>query len=236
MEQDRLKKAAALRAAQWIEDGMVIGLGTGSTVRFLLEHIGERRAAGEWKNIRCIPTSADTERKAQSLGIPLTSLEAEPIVDLTIDGADEVDPELRLIKGMGGALLREKIVATASRRLVIMVDESKCVERLGTRSPLPVEIDPFALGAIRPFIESLGAEVRLRVDGEGQGVRTDGGHLVLDCVFAGGIDDAHELDRRLLLRSGVLETGLFLDLADAVVVAGAGGIEVRMRPGVEEAR
>ena len=175
---ESLKREAAVRAAEWIRDGMVVGLGTGSTVRHLLDHIAERRAAGAWQNIVGVPTSEQTTARARELGIPLRTLGEAPDVDLTIDGADEVDPELRLIKGLGGALLREKIVASASRELVIIVDESKVVERLGTRAPLPVEVDPFGAALQPAFLRSLGAEPALRRGPDGEPLVTDGGNLI----------------------------------------------------------
>jgi ribose 5-phosphate isomerase A len=219
-----LKRRAAERAAEWIRDGMTVGLGTGSTVRHLLDHIAERRAAGEWGSIVGVPTSERTAARARELGIPLRTLDEAPEVDLTIDGADEVDPELRLIKGLGGALLREKVVATASRRLVIIVDESKTVAKLGTRSPLPVEVDPFGAAIQPPFLRSLGAEPILRPGADGAPLVTDGGNLIFDCRFPDGIDDPEGLEARLDGRVGVMENGLFLGLASAVVVAGADGV------------
>lgn len=223
---EALKRAAAERAAGWIEDGMVLGLGTGSTVRHLLDVIAERRVAGEWGSIVGVPTSEDTARRAGRLGIPLTTLAERGRLDLTIDGADEVDPELRLIKGLGGALLREKVVASVSDRLVIVADDSKVVERLGTRAPLPVEVDPFAAPVLIPFLRSLGAAPRLRVGDDGAARVTDGGHHILDCHFAGGIADPEALEAALLGRPGVLETGLFLGMASAAVIAAEGGVRV----------
>ncbi|HEV2147844.1 MAG TPA: ribose-5-phosphate isomerase RpiA [Longimicrobiaceae bacterium] len=228
---EALKREAAVRAAGWIRDGMTVGLGTGSTVRHLLDHVAERRAAGEWQGIVGVPTSEQTAARARELGIPLATLDEAPGVDLTIDGADEVDPELRLIKGLGGALLREKVVATASRRLVVIVDESKIVRKLGTRAPLPVEVDPFG-AAIQPdFLRSLGAEPALRRTPDGAPVVTDGGNLIFDCRFPGGIDDPEGLEARLDGRVGVMENGLFLGLASAVVVAGEDGVRVLEREG-----
>ncbi|HYW05998.1 MAG TPA: ribose-5-phosphate isomerase RpiA [Longimicrobium sp.] len=226
---EALKRAAAERAAEWIEDGMVVGLGTGSTVRHLLDVIAERRGGGEWSGIRGIPTSEETAARAERLGIPLLSLADHPSVDLTIDGADEVDPELNLIKGLGGALLREKVVASVSARLVIVADESKTVKRLGTLAPLPVEVDPFATPVLIPFLRGLGCEPAPRLRADGSTLVTDGGHHVLDCRFPSGIADAAALDAALLGRPGVMETGLFLGMASAVVIAGAGGVEVRER-------
>lgn len=226
-EPDALKRAAAERAAAWIEEGMTLGLGTGSTVRYLLEHITARRAAGEWQRVVGIPTSEDTARRARTLGIPLCTLDDRPQVDLTLDGADEVDPRLGLIKGLGGALLREKLVAVASARLVIMVDESKEVERLGTRAPLPVEVDPFGVAIQPAFLRSLGGEPTLRRGADGSPYVTDGGNHIFDCRFPEGIADAESLASALDGRPGILEHGLFLGMASAVLVAGRAGVTVR---------
>lgn len=216
---EELKRRAAVRAAEWIEDGMIVGLGTGSTVRFLLDEIAHRRAEGHWKHVQCIPTSRHTAQRADALGIPLSNLLAHPSVDVTIDGADEVDPELDLIKGMGGALLREKIVAAASRVRVIIVDASKSVRRLGTRSALPVEVDPFG-AAIQPsFLESLGAEPTLRMSWGAEPFVTDGGNHIYDCRFPDGIDDPSTLEAALNNRPGIIENGLFVGIADHVVIA-----------------
>lgn len=229
-DSEALKRAAAERAAEWIRDGMTVGLGTGSTVRHLLDVIAERRAAGEWRDIVGVPTSEDTAERSRRLGIPLATLAERPRVDLTIDGADEVDPALDLIKGLGAALLREKIVAAASRQLVIVADESKVVERLGTKAPLPVEVDPFG-EAIQPeFLRGLGAEPVLRVR-DGRPVVTDGGNRIFDCRFPDGIADPAGLEARLALRPGVIDCGLFLGMVTAVVIAGAGGVQVRTREG-----
>lgn len=224
-----LKRQAAERAAEWIADGITLGLGTGSTVRHLLDVIAERRAAGEWLRVVSVPTSVDTERRATALGIPLATLAQRPRIDLTIDGADEVDPELGLIKGLGGALLREKIVAAASAQLVIVADESKLVERLGTRAPLPVEVDPFGEPVQPAFLRALGCEPTQRARGDGSPYVTDGGNHVLDCRFDDGIDDPEDLERRLALRPGIVESGLFLGMATAAVIAGAGGVRVLRR-------
>jgi ribose 5-phosphate isomerase A len=190
--------------------------------------IAETRAAGDWQGIVGIPTSRDTEDRARRLGIPLADLQQRPAVDLTIDGADEVDDQLDLIKGLGGALLREKIVASVSARLMIIVDQSKRVARLGTRVSLPVEVDPFAAAALSGFFRAQGAEPALRRAADGRPFVTDGGHHVVDLHFARGIDAAEALDVRLRSRPGVLETGLFLGMADTVFVAGSDGIhEIR---------
>lgn len=229
VSKESLKEAAARRAAEWIRDGMAVGLGTGSTVRYLLEEIADRRGRGEWKRVVGVPTSEDTTRRATALGIPLSTLDDHPDLDLTIDGADEVDPELRLIKGLGGALLREKIVAAASATVVIVVDSAKLVERIGTRAPLPVEVDPFGRSVHEPFIRALGAEPVLRLDGEAGPLVTDGGNMIYDARFPDGIPDPEALAARLDARAGIVEHGLFLGLATAVVVADASGTRVMER-------
>ena len=228
---EALKRKAAERAAEWIRDGMTVGLGTGSTVKHLLDVIAERRAGGEWTTIVGVPTSVDTERRATALGIPLATLAERPRIDLTIDGADEVDPALGLIKGLGGALLREKIVAAASAALVIVADESKVVERLGTRAPLPVEVDPFGEPIQPAFLRALGCEPALRRAADGSAYVTDGGNHILDCRFPDGIADAAALERALALRPGIVESGLFLGMATAAVIASAGGVRVLERGG-----
>ncbi|HEX6069508.1 MAG TPA: ribose-5-phosphate isomerase RpiA [Longimicrobiaceae bacterium] len=220
---EELKRQAALQAAERIRDGMVVGLGTGSTVRHLLEAIAERRSAGELTTLHCIPTSRDTAARATRLGLPLASLATHPVVDLTIDGADEVDPELNLIKGMGGALLREKIVAAASRTRLIIVDGSKVVRLLGTRSALPVEVDPFGAAIQPPFLRALGAEPALRTNAAGEPYLTDGGNHIYDCRFPDGIDDPAALECALNNRPGVIENGLFVGLADEVIIADGNG-------------
>lgn len=226
---DAQKREAGVHAATFLRDGMRVGLGTGSTVRHLLEEIAARRRRGELGDLIGVPTSEDTARRAAALGIPLATLAELPHLDLTIDGADEVDPNLDLIKGLGAALLREKIVAAASDRLVVIVDESKLVERLGTRAPLPVEVDPFGEPVQYAYLRSLGCEPVLRLGSDGEPLVTDGGHHILDCRFPGGIEDARALELAIRSRPGVLETGLFIGMADHVVVAAAGGVRVLSR-------
>jgi ribose 5-phosphate isomerase A len=219
-----LKARAAERAAALIEDGMKLGLGTGSTARLVLEAIAERRQRGELQHIVGVPTSTDTRDHAKWLGIPITTLDDEPRLDLTLDGADEVDPALDLIKGLGGALLWEKIVASATDRLVIVVDESKRVDRLGQKAPLPVEVVPFGWRTVLQPARALGAVPELRGTDDGAPFTTDSGHYILDCRFPDGIDDARDVEQRLLRTPAVVETGLFLGMADTVIVAGADGI------------
>jgi len=212
------KRRAAIEAVDRVESGMVVGLGTGSTAKLAVEEIGRRLEAGRLTDLVGIPTSTATHQQALLCGIPVGALEDHPVVDLTIDGADEVDPDGQLIKGMGGALLREKIVATASERLVIVVDPSKLVQRLGTRSPLPVEVVTFGAGAHADAIRALGADPHVRRAGDGEPFRSDEGHLIVDCRFPDGIADPHAVHAALRARPGVVETGLFLDLRPEVIV------------------
>ncbi|HEX9728800.1 MAG TPA: ribose-5-phosphate isomerase RpiA [Gemmatimonadales bacterium] len=214
------KRDAAIRAVDFVESDMIVGLGTGSTAVLVVEEIARRLDAGGLHDVVGVPTSRTTEQQALLLGIPLASIESVPRIDLTIDGADEVDPDGQLIKGLGGALLREKIVATASTRMVIVVDESKLVRRLGTRSPLPVEVVTFAAKAHAPAVRALGGVPSLRMDGDTPFL-SDEGHYILDCRFADGITDPHGLQRALRDRPGVVETGLFLDLHPEVIVGRA---------------
>jgi ribose 5-phosphate isomerase A len=216
------KQQAAYRAVEFVEPGMVVGLGEGSTAIWAVRRIGELYKLGELKGIVGIPASLNIEQEAQKLGIPLVTLEDRPAIDLTIDGADEVDPQLNLIKGGGGALLREKIVAQASKREIIVVDESKLVDRLGTNWAIPVEVIPFGWKSQVSFLESLGAEVTRR-ERNGAVFQTDQGNVILDCKF-GPIADAHKLAAEIKSRTGIVEHGLFLNLATDVIVANADGI------------
>jgi ribose 5-phosphate isomerase A len=226
---EELKRLAAEQAAALVQPGMVIGLGVGSTAIHALRRIGELLARGELHDIVAVPCAVRVEEEARRLGIPLTTLEDRPQIDLTIDGADEVDPWLNLIKGGGGALLREKIVAQSSLREVIVVDEGKLSPQLGTRWALPAEVVPFGWGAQARWIAALGAEVRLRRRDDGEPVTTDQGNYVLDCTF-GPIDDPQALADRLAARAGVVEHGLFLGLATDLIVAGPDGIRHLRRP------
>lgn len=221
---ETLKRLAAEAALEEVESGMVLGLGTGSTVAHFLRLLGEALEAGGLERVVGVPTSVRTGREARTANIPLVSLDEQPELDLTVDGADEVSPALDLIKGMGGALLREKMVAQASRRLCIIADEGKAVRRLGTRSPMPVEVVGWGWGGHVRFLESLGAEVALRTFDDGQPFRTDNGNLVLDARFPDGIEDPAVLETRLQARAGVVETGLFLGMADRAFLAGPDGL------------
>lgn len=219
-----LKKAVGLEAAGLVEDGMVLGLGTGSTVAHFLLALSERLARGELNSILGVPTSIRTEQESRKLGIPLTSLSEHPILDLTVDGADEVDPNLNLIKGLGGALLREKMVAQASSRLAIMVDESKVVAALCEKAPVPIEVVKFGWETHEHFLQSLGGDSVLRRLPDGEPVTSDNGNHIIDCYFPGGIDDPEVLEGALAARTGVVESGLFIGMATQVIVAASEGV------------
>lgn len=217
-KQEQLKQQAASYAVGFIESGMVVGLGTGSTAAYAVKQIAKCLQAGDLKKIVAIPTSIRTEKLARELKIPLCGFDAQPEIDLTIDGADEVDEDLNLIKGGGGALLREKVVAQASRRNIIVVDESKLSSRLGARWALPVEVIPFAAKAEENFLKSMGARVTLRLDAQGQPYQTDQHNYILDANF-GEIANPNPLAAKLNERAGIVEHGLFLGLASDVIVA-----------------
>ncbi|HWP37678.1 MAG TPA: ribose 5-phosphate isomerase A [Gemmatimonadales bacterium] len=214
------KRAAALRAVQQVQSGMVVGLGTGSTARFAVEEIGRRLASGQLRDVVGIPTSRATRDLAAASGVPVSTLDHHSAVDLTIDGADEVDPDGNLIKGHGGALLWEKIVAGASHKLVIVVDPSKLVPRLGATRALPVEVVRFGWPLHEAVMRDLGGDPHLRVDERGDPYRTDEGHYIIDCSFSGGIADAARVHHVLKSRAGVIETGLFLGFKPEVIVGG----------------
>ena len=217
-KQDELKQKAAHRAVEFIESGMVMGLGTGSTTAFAVIRIGELLKSGDLKNIVGISTSIRTETLAGELGIPLCGLDDQPLIEVTIDGADEVDPDLNLIKGGGGALLREKVVAQASRRNIIIVDEGKLSACLGTHWALPIEVIPFAVKTEENFLKSQGAAVTLRLDDKEQPFQTDQNNYILDADF-GKMADPNDLAARLNERAGIVEHGLFLGLASDLIVA-----------------
>jgi len=221
-----LKQAAAMRAVTEVQDGMVVGLGTGSTATFAVEALAKRVSQG--LRIVTVPTSERTRALAQKLGVPLAPEGDWPAIDLVIDGADQVERgSLDLIKGLGGALLREKIVASSGKRMIVVVDESKIVDRLGGRTPLPVEIVAFGWQGTLERLATLGVQPKLRVTDDRPFV-SDGGNHIADCHLA-EIADARDLEAKLSRIVGVIETGLFVGLASMVVVGGSTGIEVMKR-------
>ena len=228
MDSEAQKREAAARAVQFVQPGMRLGLGTGSTVKHFLDLLAGRMREG--CHVIGVPTSEATRAQAEGLGIPLTTLDETPELDLAIDGADEIGPDLTLIKGGGGALLREKIVAAASARMIVIADESKSVATLG-RFPLPIEVVPFGLAATRMKIEAAAAAAGapgpalLRRDKEGNTFRTDGGNWILDAALQ-HIADPRALAERLCAIPGVVEHGLFIGLAQAAILAGPGGLRV----------
>jgi ribose 5-phosphate isomerase A len=246
IDRDRFKRMAAEQAVEYVRSGMVVGLGAGTTAAYATQRIGALLRQGHLRDVRGIPCSSDVGALARAHDVPLTTLEEQVVLDLTIDGADEVDPQLNLIKGGGGALLHEKIVAQASRREVIVVDEAKLSPLLGTTWALPVEVVAFGWGTQVRYLEAMGASVVLRRRGGSAGApapaspdwksplpddvyRTDQGNLILDCRF-GPISDPAALDTQLSGRAGIVEHGLFVGLTSEVIVAGAAGIRYLTRP------
>ena len=222
-EKERLKQSAAESAVDFIRSGMVIGLGTGSTAFFAIKKIAQQLHDNFLKDVVAVPSSLATEREALRFGIPLTTLDEHPAINLTIDGADEVDPQLNLIKGKGGALLREKILIQASRRTIIIIDESKLSSRLGDTSPVPVEVLPFAWKPAALYLTSLGGTVIHRMLPDGQPFMTDQGNYILDCNF-GPIEEPAHLSLKMKEHAGIVEHGLFIGLVSDVIVAGQSGI------------
>lgn len=217
------KQLAADHAATYVQSGMVIGLGTGATATLFVRRLAERIANGELTNLVGIPTSSQIETEARRLKFPLTTLEEQPVIDLTVDGADEVDPHLNLIKGGGGALLREKIVAQASKREVIIVDEAKLSPVLGAKWHVPIEVIPFGWRTQAAYLTALGAKVVLRPGQDGAPFITDQGNYILDSHF-GLIADPAALAHTLNQRVGIVEHGLFINLAQEVIVGTSTGV------------
>jgi len=225
------KQAAAERGASLVQSGMGLGLGSGTTSALMVQAIGRKLREGTLRDIVGVPSSSAIAAVARESGIPLATLDERPALDLNLDGADEVDPNLDLIKGLGGALLWEKIVATAAREVVILVDDSKLVSRLGTKAPLPVEVVPFGWKCHLAFIVSLGGTPTLRVEPDGKPFVTDEGNYILHCRFEGGIADPADLEAKLHGRAGIVGTGLFLRVAHRVIVGKPDGVEVLTRKG-----
>jgi ribose 5-phosphate isomerase A len=223
MDIEAQKRQAAAVAVEWVRPGMRLGLGTGSTARHFVELLAERVRSG--LKVVGVPTSEATREQAEALGVPLTTLDETPELDMTVDGADEIGPDLTLIKGGGGALLREKIVAAASGRMVVIADESKWVPVLG-RFPLPIEVMPFGFEATKRAVEAVcAAPAALRKGKNGHAFVTDGGHWILDASL-GRIPDPKAVASALSVIPGVVEHGLFVGLARAVILAGSSGIRV----------
>jgi ribose 5-phosphate isomerase A len=223
MSVEDLKKAAAEKAVEQVQSGMVLGLGTGSSSRYAIMKIGQLWQNGVLTDIVGIPTSEDSKTLASEYDIPLTTLDDYPDIDLAIDGADEIDPHLNLIKGLGGALLREKMIETRAKRFIVVADGSKPVEKLGTQAPVPVEVVRFCWKTTARWLETLGCTPALR-GGEAQPYVTDNGNYILDCRFPNGIDHPPELAATLKGRPGVVEHGLFLGIATEAIVAAADGL------------
>jgi ribose 5-phosphate isomerase A len=223
---DDLKRQAAERAVEQVRSGMVVGLGHGSTAIHAVRRIAALIQEGKLKNILGIPCSQHIELEATQLGIPLTTLAEHPVIDLTIDGADEVDPQLEIIKGGGGALLREKIVAQATKREIIVVDESKLSSALCTRFALPVEVIPFGWTTQAAYLESLGGRPKMRLHADSIPFKTDQGNYILDCKFdpLASPQALHDLAEKIKRRTGIVEHGFFIGVAAEAIVAGANGI------------
>jgi ribose 5-phosphate isomerase A len=224
------RQQSALRALDEVRDGMTLGLGSGRTATHFIDHLGRRLQSGGLKDVRAVPTSEASAARARYWGIPLVSLAAVQELDLAVDGADEVDPALNLIKGLGRALLREKIVEIHARRLLIVVDESKLSPRLGLKCPVPVEIVPFESDVQLRWLNRLASRAEYYCEPDGSVIHTDNGNPLALCWFDGGIDDPAEIARRMAERPGIVEHGLFLGMADQVIVAGADGFRVLERP------
>lgn len=230
MDATRLKQHAAEKAVEFVESGMIVGLGHGTTAIWATRKIAELIKSKQLTDILAIPCSAQTEAEAKQLSIPLSTLEAHPSIDLTIDGADEVAPNFNVIKGGGGALLREKIVAQATNREIIVVDDSKLSPAIGTKWAVPVEVIPFGYGSQQVYLEGLGAKINIRKKQDGTTFYTDQGNIILDCNF-GAISDPDGLAEKLKRRTGIVEHGLFIRLVSDVIVASASGTRQLQKQG-----
>ncbi|XP_031478070.1 probable ribose-5-phosphate isomerase 2 [Nymphaea colorata] len=233
LTQDDLKRIAAYRAVEYVESGMVLGLGTGSTAAYAIERIGELLKQGKLKDIVGIPTSKKTEKQASAWDIPLSDLATHPVLDLAIDGADEVDPKLNLIKGRGGSLLREKMIEGACKKFIVIVDETKMVENLGESGmAVPVEVVPFGWAftakRLQSLFEEVGCEAKLRRCAKsGEPFLTDNSNYIVDLFFKGPIGDLEAASDSMLRLTGVIEHGLFLDMATSVIIASSFGVTMK---------
>ncbi|CAN6465750.1 unnamed protein product [Victoria cruziana] len=233
LSQDDLKRIAAYRAVDCVESGMVLGLGTGSTAAHAIDRIGDLLRNGKLRNIVGVPTSKKTEAQATMVGIPLTDLAHHPVLDLAIDGADEVDPQLNLIKGRGGSLLREKMVEGAARKFVVIVDETKLVQNLGQSGmAVPVETIPFCwqytARRLQSLFEKVGCQAKLRRCGDGsEPFLTDNNNYVVDLFFEGPIGDLQSASEAILGLTGVIEHGMFLGMTTTLIVAGKLGVTIK---------
>jgi len=226
--QDFYKRTAALKALEYIESGMVLGIGTGSTTKIFHDLLGDAIQSGKLRNIRGVPTSIVTEKYAKSRGIQIVDLSQYHSLDIAVDGADEIDQELNLIKGLGKALLREKIVEINAKQFIVIADSTKLVSRLGEKDPIPVEIVPFGWSAHKDWLNTLGCKAILWEE-NGKTLVTDNKNFLVKCWFVNGIKAPHQLARELNNRSGIVEHGLFLDMADIVIVAGKEGVNIMRR-------
>jgi ribose 5-phosphate isomerase A len=215
------KEQAGRKAVEYVKNGMVVGLGTGTTAEQAIRALAERIESGQLSDVQCIPTSTSTRKLADELGLSIRGLEDVEWVDLTIDGADQVDENLNVIKGAGGALLREKVVAFSSGEVIIVVDESKLASRIGAGVPVPVEVIPFAEAVVRQALTNLGAEVEPRMDGDDPYI-TDNDNLILDCLYHEPFEPKR-MEREIKRIPGVVESGLFVDMTDRLVIGRAAG-------------
>lgn len=230
--QEDLKRIAAYKAVEYVESGMVLGLGTGSTAKHAVDRIGDLLRQGKLTNIVGIPTSKKTHEQALSVGIPLSDLDSHPVIDLAIDGADEVDPHLNLVKGRGGSLLREKMIEGACKKFIVIVDETKLVKHLGaTGLAVPVEIVPFCWDYTAQKLQNLfkdfGCVAKLRTFGEDdEPFVTDNANYIVDLYFEKDMGDLEDASRAILRMPSVVEHGMFLNMATSLIVAGKLGVEV----------
>lgn len=238
LTQDDLKKIAAYKAVEHVKSGMVLGLGTGSTAKHAIDRIADLMKQGKLNDVVGIATSMKTHDQAVSLGIPLSDLDTHPVVDLTIDGADEVDPDLNLVKGRGGSLLREKMVESVTKKFIVIVDESKLVSHIGgSRLAMPVEVIPFcwnhSLSRLVALFADAGCVGKLRTCAGGEAYVSDNGNYIIDLYFEREIGDLDEASDKILRLPGIVEHGMFIGLASSVIVAGVNGITVKTKKGSE---